>query len=302
MNLDRCEPLTNYHFLVNDEDEIMAAIPGYFPGEPDSPVILYDGGDDAIFIRNGNDSLLLDCIHSEVRPMLESTDSVLIWELDSKYQYQADVIHRSIKDELRQVRSEMACSFPLHPFPIHTGAFIRERTVCSICGRGTGLSFRAGLLHCRKPQEENSPICPSCIQSGRAAQTLGGCFTPVYRLNDPETGNADEVMFRTPSYYAAGSVGYWPDHCGSACIYLGKILLEDMNPELFTELFNLDEASDAGQDGASEHDASPRYNEGLRILADIQAGKCEPHMFRCPKCNRHILQLAETEEMQYPGH
>ena len=49
-------------------------------GEPNSPVLIYDGGDHALLYRTPQSSVLLDFIHPEVRPFLLKAKQVLIAE------------------------------------------------------------------------------------------------------------------------------------------------------------------------------------------------------------------------------
>ena len=49
-------------------------------GEPNSPVLIYDGGDHALLYRTPQSSVLLDFIHPEVRPYLLKANQVLIAE------------------------------------------------------------------------------------------------------------------------------------------------------------------------------------------------------------------------------
>ena len=48
--------------------------------EPESPVLIYDGGNHALLYRTPGSSVLLDFIHPEVRPYLLKAEQVLIAE------------------------------------------------------------------------------------------------------------------------------------------------------------------------------------------------------------------------------
>ena len=50
------------------------------PEEPESPVLIYDGGDHALLYRTPRLSVLLDFVHPEVRPFLLKAKQVLIVE------------------------------------------------------------------------------------------------------------------------------------------------------------------------------------------------------------------------------
>lgn len=47
---------------------------------PEAPSIIYDGGDHALFIRNGEQKIVLDYINPDVREKLRHTEEVVVVE------------------------------------------------------------------------------------------------------------------------------------------------------------------------------------------------------------------------------
>ncbi|MBR1778842.1 MAG: hypothetical protein IJ752_09720 [Alphaproteobacteria bacterium] len=68
-----------YEVHLNKFDELMISMHAR-EGEPQSPVLIYDGGDHALLYRTPHMSVLLDFIHPEVRPYLLKAKQVLIAE------------------------------------------------------------------------------------------------------------------------------------------------------------------------------------------------------------------------------
>lgn len=68
-----------YEIHLNKHDELMISLRARDP-EPESAVLIYDGGDHALLYRTPETSVLLDFIHPEARPYLLKADKVLIAE------------------------------------------------------------------------------------------------------------------------------------------------------------------------------------------------------------------------------
>ncbi len=51
-------------------------------GNPLKPYILYDGSDHAFLYRNSQDVLLLDYLNTQIIPVLQNADSIVIIEAD----------------------------------------------------------------------------------------------------------------------------------------------------------------------------------------------------------------------------
>lgn len=68
-----------YEIHLNKYNELMISLHARNP-EPESPVLIYDGGNHALLYRTPGSSVLLDFIHPEVRPYLLKAEQVLIAE------------------------------------------------------------------------------------------------------------------------------------------------------------------------------------------------------------------------------
>lgn len=68
-----------YEIHLNKHNEIMISM-RFRQQEPSSPVLLYDGADHALLYRTPENTVLLDFIHPEIRPVLYETPKVLIAE------------------------------------------------------------------------------------------------------------------------------------------------------------------------------------------------------------------------------
>jgi len=69
----------SYDILQNKTGDTMFSILAR-EGEPDSPVLIYDGGAHALLCRNGGHTVILDYINPDVRPSLTHGKEVLIAE------------------------------------------------------------------------------------------------------------------------------------------------------------------------------------------------------------------------------
>ena len=68
-----------YEVHLNKNNELMISLRAR-EDEPESPVLIYDGGDHALLYRTPQSSVLLDFIHPDVRPYLLDAKQVLIAE------------------------------------------------------------------------------------------------------------------------------------------------------------------------------------------------------------------------------
>ena len=68
-----------YEVHLNKYDELMISMRAR-DEEPQSPVLIYDGGNHALLYRTPQSAVLLDFIHPEVRPYLLKAKQVLIAE------------------------------------------------------------------------------------------------------------------------------------------------------------------------------------------------------------------------------
>lgn len=68
-----------YEVHLNKNNELMISLRAR-EEEPESPVLIYDGGNHALLYRTPQSSVLLDFIHPDVRPYLADAKQVLIAE------------------------------------------------------------------------------------------------------------------------------------------------------------------------------------------------------------------------------
>jgi hypothetical protein len=69
----------SYDILQNKTGDIMFSVLER-EGEPDTPKLVYDGGEHALLCRNGGHTVILDYINPNIRPSLTKTKEVLIAE------------------------------------------------------------------------------------------------------------------------------------------------------------------------------------------------------------------------------
>lgn len=196
-----CELFGEYGILVNDDNELMFLLNGYFPGEPQKKTIYYNGGEDGILERNEGEIMLLDSINENVREILMQAEFALVKEVDSSFQYKAAVIHEDIAELVQQILAER--DYPVsrkHPYPLHTGAYTLEEALCDDCNKVTKIVYRDRLA-----DERNITVCPSCVWK-----------IPKYKTMSP-----DRYL--------------WPEHCGEEGVYLGRLREEDISKEMWME-------------------------------------------------------------------
>lgn len=68
-----------YEFHLNKKNELMVSLKSR-DDIPVSPLLIYDGGEHALFYRKKDQVILLDFIHPEIRPYLKETKVVLFSE------------------------------------------------------------------------------------------------------------------------------------------------------------------------------------------------------------------------------
>lgn len=68
-----------YDILENEDNQLLIAIKAR-DSQPDSPSIIYDGNDHALFYRDSTLAIVLDYIHPEVRQIFKEAQEVLIAE------------------------------------------------------------------------------------------------------------------------------------------------------------------------------------------------------------------------------
>lgn len=109
-------------------------------------------------------------------------------------------------------------SFRYHPDPVLNGTFGRSDDACESCG------LRRGWIYSGKIDgpEEIEAVCPWCIASGRAHESLGVEFASGYGLESVPAAVQDEIVFRTPAF-----IGWqeerWLTHCGDAAAFISRV-------------------------------------------------------------------------------
>lgn len=68
-----------YEFHLNKNNELMVSLKNR-EENPENPVLIYDGGEHALFYRKENQVILLDFIHPQIRPYLKDTKNILFSE------------------------------------------------------------------------------------------------------------------------------------------------------------------------------------------------------------------------------
>ncbi|MDR1694374.1 MAG: hypothetical protein LBR70_04185 [Lactobacillaceae bacterium] len=88
-----------YNILQNSKGEIMIMIDS-FPGGPENPRVVYDGGDTILLYRSRESAVYLRKVEEEARKPVKSVDEILIVEFDED-----DDVAREYKAPLRIVKS-----------------------------------------------------------------------------------------------------------------------------------------------------------------------------------------------------
>lgn len=73
-----------YDVLVNEDDEVLIAIPFKVPGEPGEPMLFYSGGEHALLMKNHRTITLCDYLNPEVRSIIAKNSKIVIVELNSE--------------------------------------------------------------------------------------------------------------------------------------------------------------------------------------------------------------------------
>lgn len=284
MKPELCEVLSLYEVFSNDDDEVLITIAGYYRGEPENPTIYFDGKAHAVFARNGErEYVLMEEIHEHMRPLIAKLDKVLIKELDTKYEYYAQVV---IQDVSRFVRQSLAMHdyfFFAHPYPQHTGAFKVVNDKCSVCRRRTEIGYKGKMY----PRDEEYVICPDCISSKRAARKKNAVFTPAYTVPIPSCEAEEYITKEVPPIPSDGAFRpAWLFHCNAPSVYLGRADVYDLGDAIWDEILANWEYSLTDADITKQ---------GV-IREAIHAGDVEGHLFRCSKCHKHLMHFVSKDE------
>lgn len=108
--------IPSYDALVNEENEVLFAIPGKIEGYPERPVVFYDGGPHAFLLKNKSALVLCSFIPAPVRTALMSGQKIYIYEKDNPVEMQAqyladlsyDALVRSTADSILNADKDSA--------------------------------------------------------------------------------------------------------------------------------------------------------------------------------------------------
>ena len=179
-------------------------------------------------------------------------------------------------------------NFKYHPNPIETGAFqIGEPQECDCCGKSTDIYYTRPFYS----TEEIHALCPTCIASGKAAETFDGKFQDYASIEgispDPDepstfknTEAVEEVMKRTPGY-RGWQQEIWLAHCNDLCAFVGYV--------------GWDEIQQMGLAGEISEDLDENgSNLGIGTIEHVQQycrnnGDLQGYLFQCLHCKKHRL-------------
>lgn len=110
--------------------------------------------------------------------------------------------------------------FRYHPDPLETGSVVVSDAECVVCGEQRGFIY-AGPVYAEGDYDD--AICPWCIASGAAHDSLGATFVDSESFTaDTPDAVIDEITERTPGF-AAWQAEEWPSCCGDAAAFLGPV-------------------------------------------------------------------------------
>lgn len=87
----------DYSVIITNEGSLVFIIKAR-DTEPESPFLLYDGGNHATFYRGEHETVLFDFLNEQVVPILQKAESIVVFEVDDKIEdisrdYTAGVKH-----------------------------------------------------------------------------------------------------------------------------------------------------------------------------------------------------------------
>jgi hypothetical protein len=100
-----------YTLLKNDQDEILLVLKSIYNTPPsEQALVIYDGGDHAIFYRDEKNTIILDYVHPVVRELVMEQKQIYIAELDEevlKYDYMAKLeVVKKIPDVEKYIKEK----------------------------------------------------------------------------------------------------------------------------------------------------------------------------------------------------
>ena len=87
----------DYSVIITNEGPLVFIIKAR-DTEPESPFLLYDGGNHATFYRGEHETVLFDFLNEQVVPILQKSESIVVFEVDDEIEdisrdYTAGVKH-----------------------------------------------------------------------------------------------------------------------------------------------------------------------------------------------------------------
>lgn len=280
LQAERIEPLNRYGILTNDDGQIMLLLPGYFRGEPALAELLYNGHDHAILARNENQCVVCDELNPQIRELLSGSESILVYETDSKRRYVARVTRENIDELAADAIRLHDYEFPHHPFPVLDGTFRTDGAKCDYCGSEAKIYFRGVTEKGRK-----KTICPRCIDDMAPDMDDGDGLFPG--LEEACRAHSGTLFGDTPPYLDHGKPGaLWAAHCEKPSIYLGRLDPLDLIDELKDELLE------------TWGHAFNRFREDdpQDIFKEFIEGDMTAHLFRCAVCQKTLAVFYERED------
>jgi hypothetical protein len=93
-----------YDVLVNEDEEVLFAIPFKIPGEPTNPLFYYSGGMHAFLVKNHRTIVMCDFINPDVRSTITKNSKVLLVQLDEEQsvseEYEAEIVSLDGLDDI----------------------------------------------------------------------------------------------------------------------------------------------------------------------------------------------------------
>ncbi len=71
----------DYSVIITNEGPLVFIIKAR-DTEPESPFLLYDGGNHATFYRGEHETVLFDFLNEQVVPILQKAESIVVFEVD----------------------------------------------------------------------------------------------------------------------------------------------------------------------------------------------------------------------------
>jgi len=215
----KLEPLYSYTINQTFDDVFVFEIPGYYPGEPSDAVLLYNGNEHAILVRNDQQKILCDKIHPQIRDALYAESKVIIKEKDTGKQYTADVVLRDIDEIALKAYEIHDYRFEYNPYPLTNGTFETGSEKCECCDKEVHIFFRGRKVLSGR---DETILCPECILNGKHIG-MGADLWPGLDDECMKAENAHLVLPFTPPFIHNGKPsGKWAVHCNKLALYLGN--------------------------------------------------------------------------------